>query len=200
MSRTHVSSGVNRRVAGRNGPKSGAAQNFSQIHAAWVFRCGADLSTMRRVVIGRLGGWRPCLWEVHCRKRLRLSGSCPFRVMSGQPWAQDSDIDRPSTRIHRVEPRAAVPTSGEHSHRAGVTSAGDDSHETACRVCTVDIPSAIWRKSSRSSYHGSCVEVAGLPGGVGVRDTQDHGKGPVLVFGAADWSAFIKSLKRASAF
>jgi uncharacterized protein DUF397 len=58
---------------------------------------------------------------------------------------------------------------------------------------------ATWRKSSWSSMNGNCVECAELDSGlIGVRDTKDHGRGPVLVFDKMAWRSFIGSVKKGS--
>jgi hypothetical protein len=63
-------------------------------------------------------------------------------------------------------------------------------------VTSADIGRVAWRKSSFSSYNGSCFEVSRLsPDRIGVRDTKDNGTGPVLVFTSAEWSAFIAGAK-----
>jgi hypothetical protein len=54
---------------------------------------------------------------------------------------------------------------------------------------------ARWRKSTRSSNQGNCVEVAdNLPGVVYVRDSKDP-DGPVLTFEPDAWRAFIEDVK-----
>lgn len=51
-----------------------------------------------------------------------------------------------------------------------------------------------WRKSTKSQSNGQCVEVADLPGAVGVRDSKDP-TGPALAFTPASWKAFVSGLK-----
>ncbi|MEV1249687.1 DUF397 domain-containing protein [Nonomuraea sp. NPDC050022] len=60
----------------------------------------------------------------------------------------------------------------------------------------MDLSTAAWRKSSRSSDNGGqCVEVAtNLPGVVAVRDSKDP-EGPKLIFTPAEWRTFITGLK-----
>ncbi|MFC6086157.1 DUF397 domain-containing protein [Sphaerisporangium aureirubrum] len=59
-----------------------------------------------------------------------------------------------------------------------------------------ELAAAQWRKSSLSGDDGgNCVEVAALPGGRrAVRDSKCPG-GPVVVFGSAQWGAFVGHLK-----
>jgi hypothetical protein len=47
-----------------------------------------------------------------------------------------------------------------------------------------------WRKSTRSSTNGSCVEVRQLSSAVQVRDTKDR-TGPVLSFPTDAWQGFV---------
>lgn len=51
-----------------------------------------------------------------------------------------------------------------------------------------------WRKSTKSSGGGNCVEVAHDRVTVGVRDTKDR-TGGTLVFSAAGWRAFLDGLR-----
>jgi hypothetical protein len=52
-----------------------------------------------------------------------------------------------------------------------------------------------WRTSSRSGTNGACVEVAGLPDRVMVRDSKDP-HGPVLAVQPTEWHAFLAHLRR----
>jgi uncharacterized protein DUF397 len=57
----------------------------------------------------------------------------------------------------------------------------------------VDLSRAAWRKSTRSGNNG-CVEVAFVGNQVAVRDSKDRG-GPVLVFTAHEWEAFVGGVR-----
>jgi hypothetical protein len=57
-----------------------------------------------------------------------------------------------------------------------------------------------WRKSSRSSGGDNCVEIAparyeGADRGVGVRDSKQGGRGPVLEFSPGEWADFVYGTK-----
>jgi hypothetical protein len=53
-----------------------------------------------------------------------------------------------------------------------------------------------WIKSSLSTYNGTCVEIAQFSNNrVGIRDTKDHGRGPILAFSQREWSAFLAGAK-----
>ncbi|MFY9809644.1 MAG: DUF397 domain-containing protein [Pseudonocardiaceae bacterium] len=54
---------------------------------------------------------------------------------------------------------------------------------------------AVYRKSSRSTATGNCVEVADLPGGHrAVRDSKNPA-GPALTFTPAEWVAFTAGVR-----
>jgi hypothetical protein len=59
----------------------------------------------------------------------------------------------------------------------------------------VEVALADWRKSSYSNDSANCVEVADAGRTVGVRDSKQHGYGPVLEFSRAEWEAFVHSAK-----
>ena len=53
-----------------------------------------------------------------------------------------------------------------------------------------------WRKSSYSGNGGGdCVEVARHGGMVLVRDSKQHGRGPVQRYTPAQWRAFLASVR-----
>jgi hypothetical protein len=69
-------------------------------------------------------------------------------------------------------------------------------YDRARGISTADVGGTLWRKSSFSNMNGSCVEISRLmPDRIGVRDTKDNGIGPVLIFTAAEWHAFIAGAK-----
>ena len=49
---------------------------------------------------------------------------------------------------------------------------------------------ARWRKSNGSDS-GGCVEVAYADGLIGVRDTKDGGRGPILAYTEHEWTVFL---------
>ncbi|MGW1280115.1 DUF397 domain-containing protein [Streptomyces tsukubensis] len=70
----------------------------------------------------------------------------------------------------------------------------------ACLEVSDDfLTAADWFKSSYSNQDGGeCVEIAAnLPAVVPVRDSKTP-DGPVLVFPAGDWSAFVTAVKKGS--
>jgi hypothetical protein len=59
----------------------------------------------------------------------------------------------------------------------------------------MDLRNAKWRKAKRTTSNGGeCVEVAGLPGGIAVRDSKDP-DGPALLFDRSAFRAFTGRVK-----
>jgi Domain of unknown function (DUF397) len=57
-----------------------------------------------------------------------------------------------------------------------------------------------WRKSTYSSNGGaSCIEVGQATRIIAVRDTKQHGQGPVLRFTSDAWRRFADQVKRSLA-
>lgn len=49
-----------------------------------------------------------------------------------------------------------------------------------------------WRKSSYSNGQGGeCIEVGQQPGATLVRDSKQHGTGPILTFAPTAWRSFL---------
>jgi len=59
-----------------------------------------------------------------------------------------------------------------------------------------DFSDASWSTSSYSTGNGGeCVEVAEIPGWVGIRDSKQHGRGLVLAVTPAAWAAFRHAVR-----
>jgi hypothetical protein len=57
------------------------------------------------------------------------------------------------------------------------------------------VPSASWRKSTRSWGNSDCLEIGQFPdGAVGVRDSKSR-RGPVLTFDMSEWNDFLAGIR-----
>lgn len=54
----------------------------------------------------------------------------------------------------------------------------------------INLSRAVWRKSSKSSATGQCVEVAFVGDLIAMRDSKNPA-GPALVFSGGEWNAFV---------
>jgi Domain of unknown function (DUF397) len=67
--------------------------------------------------------------------------------------------------------------------------------ETRNGMPATELRDVTWRKSRRSNSQGTCVELAGLPGGeIAVRNSR-HPDSPALIYTPAEMDAFIKGAK-----
>ncbi|MFF5172614.1 DUF397 domain-containing protein [Micromonospora sp. NPDC000089] len=62
-------------------------------------------------------------------------------------------------------------------------------------MTSVDLSRAKWKKSTRSSGNGQCVEVADLADAVALRDSKDP-TGPALLFRREGWTSFLAGAKQ----
>jgi hypothetical protein len=58
------------------------------------------------------------------------------------------------------------------------------------------VTSTPWIKAKRSAEQGSCAEMRYADGMIEVRDTKDHGSGPVLRFTLDELTAWLDGAKR----
>jgi hypothetical protein len=59
----------------------------------------------------------------------------------------------------------------------------------------INLSDAVWRKSTRSSASGECVELTYVGEHAATRDSKNP-TGPVLVFPASHWQSFLRNHKR----
>jgi hypothetical protein len=104
----------------------------------------------------------------------------------------------PQLRLDRRSHERIMVHPGEQASLSRARSVGlptvDES--TAAQFSVAEIAAAPWRKSSWSSFNGSCVEVAELRDRICVRDTKAFGAGPILVFTPAEWNLLLSRIKR----
>jgi hypothetical protein len=68
-------------------------------------------------------------------------------------------------------------------------------HEARNGIRATELRDITWRKSRHSNSQGTCVELAGLPGGdIAVRNSR-HPDSPALIYSPAEIDAFIRGAK-----
>jgi hypothetical protein len=68
-------------------------------------------------------------------------------------------------------------------------------HDARNGMLAGELRDVTWRKSRHSNSQGTCVELAGLPGGnVALRNSR-HPDGPALIYTPAEIDAFIRGAK-----
>ena len=67
--------------------------------------------------------------------------------------------------------------------------------EIETKGLSVNLANAVWQKSTRSGpVSDNCVEIAFVDGAIAMRDSK-HPEGPVLLFTAEEWDAFVEGAK-----
>jgi hypothetical protein len=59
----------------------------------------------------------------------------------------------------------------------------------------INLSNAVWRKSSRSTANGECVEITYITEHAATRDSKNP-TGPVLVFPTSHWQSFLRDQQR----
>lgn len=68
-------------------------------------------------------------------------------------------------------------------------------HEARNGMPASELHDVTWRKSRHSNSQGTCVELAGLPGGSIAVRSSEHPDSPALIYTPAEIDAFIRGAK-----